>query len=252
MRLIFSRFGGKKRKSKEIISYFPEHETYVEPFLGSGAIFLEKEPVKLSVLNDLDPLIYNIFLYAKSHGEEFDKINQSGGFNWTPEKERWITYKQSLSDTTINPMELLFRSIYVIIHSWSGMGEAISKNRRVMRPYLVKLSNYKDILTPTHIYKEDYIHIIKKYDSPNTFFYLDPPYDIALKKDYYKYDNKMTLETLKETLQNIKGMFCLSLDITPKTTELFKDFICHKINFNYQASGTHRMKPKEEYLITNY
>ena len=70
MKLLFSRFGGKGRKADEIISYFTKHETYVEAFLGSGAIFLAKEQSSLSVLNDLDPLVYNIFNLSKQYGEE--------------------------------------------------------------------------------------------------------------------------------------------------------------------------------------
>jgi DNA adenine methylase len=250
MKLLFSRFGGKKNKSKEIISYFPEHETYVEPFLGSGAIFLEKESVKLSVLNDLDPIVYNIFNLSKQFGEDFDKLNQSGGLNWTTDKDRWITYKQSLTLDLDDPIELLFRSIYVIHNSWSGIGTSFTPNRRRNPIYKVKLGDYKNILTPTHIWKKDYVQILKMYDSPDTFFYLDPPYDIALEKNYYEYDNNMTLETLKETLESLEGMFCLSLDITPKTTVLFKNFKCHKIDFNYKT--TTNKDSREEYLITNY
>jgi len=248
MRLIFSRFGGKKTKSKEIIGYFPEHQIYVEPFLGSGAIFLDKDPVKLSVLNDLDPLIYNIFNLTKKYGDEFDTINKSGGFDWTAIKERWESYRLTLTDRTLDPCELLYRSLYVIIHSWSGRGSPFSQNRRRSPRFKRILSDYKDILKTTHIYQEDYLKIIKYYDTPDTFFYLDPPYDVALKNNYYEYDNEMTLEVLSETLKGLKGKFCLSLDITPKTTELFKDFVCYTMNFTYRCSKSN----KDEYLITNY
>ena len=45
----FSRFGGKSRKSEQIINFFPEHNIYIEPFLGSGAIYLKKPSSKLSI-----------------------------------------------------------------------------------------------------------------------------------------------------------------------------------------------------------
>ena len=43
----FSRFGGKSRKSEQIINFFPEHNIYIEPFLGSGAIYLKKPETSL-------------------------------------------------------------------------------------------------------------------------------------------------------------------------------------------------------------
>lgn len=252
MKLLFSRFGGKKHKAKEIISYFPEHLIYVEPFLGSGAVFLAKDSVDISVLNDLDPLVYNIFRLAKEKGKEFDDLNKAGKFDWTPLRDTWVSYRQSLTDKTLDPLEILFRSIYVIHNSWSGIGTSFTANRRGNPLYVVELADYKDLLKNTHIYQEDYVKIIKYYDNPDTFFYLDPPYDIALEKKYYEYDNNMTLETLATTLKGLKGKFCLSLDITPKTTELFRDFICHKIDFNYRCQAKSGWKVKEEYLITNY
>ena len=115
---------------------------------------------------------------------------------------------------------------------------------------MVKLGDYKETLKHSSIRMEDYLVTIKTFDGPNTFFYLDPPYQIGLEKKYYEHDNQMTLETLAETLKGLKGMFCLSLDITPTTTELFKDFVCHKINFNYNTSSN--KGTRAEYLITNY
>ena len=150
----------------------------------------------------------------------------------------------------ISEVHELFRSIYVIHHSWSGIGSSFTPTRWKNNHYQVKLGDYKEILKNTHIRMEDYLNTIETFDGPNVLFYLDPPYHIALEKKYYEHDNQMTLEILAQTLKNIQGMFCLSLDITPKTTELFKDFVCHKINFNYKTTSD--KGTRGEYLITNY
>ena len=44
MRSLFCRVGNKTSMAPHIINLFPEHETYVEPFVGSGAIYFHKEP----------------------------------------------------------------------------------------------------------------------------------------------------------------------------------------------------------------
>lgn len=50
MRSIIKYPGSKFRIAKQIISYFPEHRTYLEPFFGSGAILFNKDrsPLKPS------------------------------------------------------------------------------------------------------------------------------------------------------------------------------------------------------------
>ena len=54
---IFSRVGGKTKLSKRIIEMMPEHETYIEPFVGGGSIFFRKPLVKNNVINDKQTLL---------------------------------------------------------------------------------------------------------------------------------------------------------------------------------------------------
>lgn len=42
MKTIFKYPGGKWSIAKWIISFFPEHHSYLEPFFGSGAVLMNK------------------------------------------------------------------------------------------------------------------------------------------------------------------------------------------------------------------
>ena len=65
-----SYIGGKNRLAKLLISLFPEHTTYVEPFAGGAQVFFHKEPSAVEVLNDLDGDIVNFFRVCQWHYEE--------------------------------------------------------------------------------------------------------------------------------------------------------------------------------------
>ena len=54
MKPFFCRIGSKKPVAEKLISLFPHHDTYVEPFIGGGSILFLKEPSKVEVINDLD------------------------------------------------------------------------------------------------------------------------------------------------------------------------------------------------------
>src|ERR1700680_1223750 len=53
--------GGKARLASKIIGYFPPHKTYVEPFGGSAAVLLAKQPSPIEVFNDIDRGLINLF-----------------------------------------------------------------------------------------------------------------------------------------------------------------------------------------------
>ena len=61
-RPVIRYFGGKWTLAPWIISFFPKHLTYVEPFGGVASVLLRKEPAPVvDVYNDLDHRIVNIF-----------------------------------------------------------------------------------------------------------------------------------------------------------------------------------------------
>ena len=63
--------GGKYYLADRIISYFPAHRIYLEPFGGAASILLNKIPVDVEAYNDLDLRITRLFRVLQSQGHEF-------------------------------------------------------------------------------------------------------------------------------------------------------------------------------------
>ena len=62
--------GGKWRVAEWILSFFPKHKVYLEPFFGSGAVFFNKEPSYIETINDIDGNIVNLFTVCREHPKE--------------------------------------------------------------------------------------------------------------------------------------------------------------------------------------
>ena len=61
MKAILKYPGSKWRIAAEIVKRIPEHHSYLEPYFGSGAVFFNKKPSDIEMINDLDNEVPNLF-----------------------------------------------------------------------------------------------------------------------------------------------------------------------------------------------
>ena len=61
--------GSKWRIANWIISHFPEHHSYLEPFFGSGGVFFNKSRSDIETINDLDGEVVNFFQQIRNDPE---------------------------------------------------------------------------------------------------------------------------------------------------------------------------------------
>ena len=62
--------GSKWAQAHWIISFFPQHRTYVEPYFGGGAVFFTMKPSEYEVINDKSGSVINLFKVIREHGDE--------------------------------------------------------------------------------------------------------------------------------------------------------------------------------------
>lgn len=235
----FCRQGNKMSIIHQLLDLIPQHTLYVEVFTGSGALFFNKEPTK-SILNDLDyDVVYRLKVLKKVPLFEKKEVNDLDEI-----KKLYDKPIQTLEDAVIHEKIKACNGFY------TKPLKPSSKIYTISNPYTIvdNLPIYKNLLKNATITNNDYKIILHKYDSPTTFFYLDPPYENTINNFY---DNAIiNYEEMRDILLNLKGFFLLSINDSPYIRKVFKDFKIKKISardWNMKIE-----KKRKELLIMNY
>lgn len=240
--------GGKWILAPWIISHFPPHRVYVEPFGGGGSVLMRKTRSYAEVYNDLDGEIVNVFRVVRDHGDELRRALELTPF---ARDEFLLSYEPS-----DDPVEQARRTI---TRSFMGFGSAAvcgqasgfrsNSNRSGTTP-AHDWGNYPDILPATInrlrgvvIESKDATEVIQQHDGQDTLHYVDPPYvhETRSKGNPYckkGYKHEMTDDQHRElaaVLKTLQGAVILSGYRCPLYDELYAGWT--RIERNAYADG---------------
>lgn len=245
--------GGKSRVSKTIVSKIPDHTIYVEPFVGGGSIYFQKDIVKTNIINDKNQYLINYYKkMARLSPHELRGCKR-------PNHKQWERIKKKFDhDKPLNTCEfwqVLSGSYACKIETWGAWKQ---KNKRAGKPISINviknLAHYQNKLNKTKILNQDYKIIIQRYDGKNVFFYVDPPYPDAVRYHQPIVDPKDVAHSLK----NVKGKVMISYNNHPSVRAAFPKSDGWKIQYlpvpytmqdNYKKTYN---KLHKELLITNF
>lgn len=278
---MISYIGGKAHIGKWIKEYIPtDIETYVEPFSGMFWVFfnmdLSKYPnLKTVVYNDYNKLNYNLLQWCKvPHRlhEELQKYPcQQLGVTDTPKEyeQMFYEYQKEVFDPTYeitpaNSLEAACKYVYVLTQIFSGSKPETAKYMDYKGKYRCKLLVFMDKLKNpkyvehynriTFIENMDFEDVIRKYDGPKTYFYVDPPY-WKTENYYSNHDfDRDDHERLIETLKTIYGRFSLSYYDFPQLSEWLPQdqYKWNNKEFTKAASTKTTKNKSVELLINNF
>ncbi|WP_105245408.1 DNA adenine methylase [Psychrobacter sp. Marseille-P5312] len=215
--------GAKWRLAPWIISHFPQHHCYVEPFGGSAAVLISKEPSSREVYNDKNFEIVNLFNVIRDDEMRTQLLRL---LVMTPYSRTEFEFAKEVGqyDTPV------MIALKLLVRAQMGFGSAGATRgntgfrldtarggtslQSLWSDLPANVLNVTERLRNVVIENTDAYNVIKQHDRSNTLFYLDPPYtlDTRTNKDSYgKFEMREFEHTrLLELTLKSKGMFVIS------------------------------------------
>lgn len=179
---VLAYYGSKNRLAKRIVSTFLPHRVYVEPFFGSGAVLFAKRPSSTEVVNDIDSELVNFFKVVRDRPDELSDL-----LDFTPyARDELITVRTPKSG--LDELERARRLFVSLNSGFSGVGGekgdsgfsystgAHQSRADLFRNRTRRFRTVAYRLKDVEIENVDALTLLDRLDSPETTFYLDPPY----------------------------------------------------------------------------
>lgn len=256
-----SYYGGKQRLASFITTLIPPHNVYVEPFFGGGAVFWAKNPSISEVINDLNDSLINFYRVLKYRYDELAEMLDETFHSRSQHVEARKIYRdETVSDELLRAWALFVQTNGSFAHKICG-GYRFDRAGSSSKSYNNKINAvknqtfYRDRLQNVNIECQDAIKVIQSYDTPDTFFYCDPPYidsDCGHYKGYTAEDYARLLKCLSE----VKGKFILSSYPDPILDSFVRRFGWTQQEKKYKVSVNNRAgvepKTKTEVITLNF
>lgn len=259
MKPFYRYLGGKSKEIKYFKDLIPEFKYYIEPFFGGGAVFWELEP-KFALINDSDEMLMKFLQTVKETPEVFDQVVDY----WPCTKEMFLKVRDDWKN--YGELAEVQRYFYFLRTSFNGFLRFNAKKGK----YNMSFGNKKaitpipkenvELLKNAYICSTDAFEILKNpiaNNNPDSFIFLDPPYDGLFNYLYDSSDKsgiREILEKIKEFMSTNKTKTLLTIGSSPYTEELFKGMITRryttKLTFGAHCKG--KNLSKETLVITNY
>ena len=265
-KIAFGWYGGKFSHLDWILPLLPTSHHYCEPFAGSAAVLLNRDPSPVETYNDIDGEVTHFFRVLRDQPNELIR-----GISLTPfSREEYYTAIYDNNDETIDDVERARRFYIRARQTRTGLAQTASLGRwanckdssrsgmsGVVSRWLGGIDALDGIaqrLIRVQIENRPAVDVIQLYDGPNTLFYCDPPYYHETRGDSKAYRFEMDEEQHREfakVVNHCSAKVAVSGYDHPLMKELFPASKWKKSTGNektiHSTKGT-----RTEILWTNY
>jgi DNA adenine methylase len=243
--------GSKGRMLKQILPMIPKHVCYCEPFFGGGAVLFAKERSSVEVINDINSNLVALYRNLQFH---LPAVLQ--------ELEWLSASRDNLRDFIAQPglteFQRAARFLLVNRTSFGGnmhsfgvaktSGGGVGFNRKQVSKLIGAAHERLDGVVIENI---PYERCFANYDSPESFFFIDPPY-LNHKAGAYAPWTEKDMREFRGQVGRLKGQFIVTVDNSDFNKRLFSDFTMREVSTENRACNrrTHSQLRFGELIIT--
>lgn len=257
MKTPISYYGGKQTMLKHILPLIPEHSLYTEAFCGGCAVLFAKRPVDCEIINDINRGLVNFYLVSKRHYNMLkreidatlhcrDHHAQALHINAYPEyysPAQWAWAIWVLG-------KLTFASMQDGSFGYDRAGTTALKIKNAKDEFTDALCARLDNVT---VENDNAATVIKRYDCPGAFHFVDPPYINSDCGHYEGAFNEQNMIEILDLLEKVEGKFMLTMFPYTVIEEYAQrnGWVIHRVERTISASKESRRK-QEEWMVCNY
>lgn len=262
----FNYLGSKYSILPWLLPKLPRTKSFVDGFGGSMVVTLNREQSPIETYNDLNHRVVNFFRVLRDRPEEL--ISQ---LYLTPHSRE--EYEAALDDAACSEVERARRFFVRVRQSFLSTGSQQEKKgwlsstrssrckiSEATNKYLQSvegLSSLVQRLKAIQIENRPYEWLLQSYDSEDTLFYLDPPYDSEKRSGSayeFEFSRKDHVE-MRDRVAAVKGKVAISCYDTRFMQDLYEDLLREGRFFftkGPQRKNNNSQVKARECLITNY
>lgn len=223
-RRLIPYMGSKWTLAPLIESLLGDHDTYVELFGGSACVLLRKRPSKVEVYNEINSHLVTFFRVVREQPEALVEALRATPYARV-EFERAIEALKRSDLDDVEAARCVLVSLWQAIQptmsltpgSWGscvwsktncGWNRVLDWRDKVPAVILDAAQRLRRVF----IECSDWLYVLRRYDSPRTAFYVDPPYMLTTRTGQ-RYADEMTTPdhaALLEALKSVQGHVVLS------------------------------------------
>lgn len=256
----FDYLGSKFSILPWLLPKLPNTRHFVDVFGGGGCVLLNRDPSPIETYNDINGKLVNFFRVLQR--EPYELLHRLR-FTLHSKQEYDEAWFSEADDAIEQARKFFIRTQQSIFAAGGqekrkGWGADTKQSRCLISGRTNKWINGVDKLDlvidrfrRVQIENRDFRFILSKYDTEDTLFYLDSPYDPSLRsssKYEFEFANQ-DFHDLKYYAERVKGKVAISAYKTDFMLVLFSEFYLHEgpIRKNSMAK-----REAQEVLFTNY
>jgi DNA adenine methylase len=237
----------------------PKHQVYCEPYCGGAAIFFAKEPSKVEIINDTNGEIINFYEVLKRDFPALEREIEISLHSRKQHRQAKVVYANPDMFDRVKrawAVWMLANTSYGCrLNGCFGYDRTGSISRKLANKRSNFNVDYAIRLQQVQIECCDALRIIQSRDTPETFFYLDPPY-VGADQGHYDGYSQEDFDALLRLLEIIQGKFILSSfrnasleDVTRRNGWFIEEI---RLSSSMTHGHGRAARDKVEVLTTNY